>query len=115
MMNNTKSKCTVPWIRNNEKICTTPEDVNTSFWISWNHGTNQHNDCHSPCHRLIIDLGNFSLFPYNLFLLSQNTLYNLSKKLSKTLKTLSKTLKTQSFLIFRSKSRYPWKFFTLSL
>ena len=57
MMNNTKSKCTVPWIRNNEKICTTPEDVNTTFWISWNHVTNQHNDCHSPCHRLIIDLG----------------------------------------------------------
>ena len=57
MMKGTKSKCTVPWIPKNDKICTSPEDVNTTFWISWNHVTNQHNDCHSPCHRLLIDLG----------------------------------------------------------
>ena len=57
MMKGTKSKCTVPWIPNNDRICTSPEDVNTTFWISWNHVTNQHNDCNSPCHRLLIDLG----------------------------------------------------------
>ena len=57
MMNSTKDNCTVPWIRDNHRICTKPEDINTTFWIAWNHVTNQYDDCNSPCHRLIIDLG----------------------------------------------------------
>ena len=51
---------------------------------------------------------------YNLSIISQNSLYNLSKTL-KTLYNFSKTLYNQTFFMLCSKSRYPWKFFTLSL
>ena len=57
MKTNTDDNCTVPWIRDNKHICTTPKDINTTFWIAWNRVTNQHNDCNSPCHLLMVDLG----------------------------------------------------------
>ena len=57
MINNTMENCTVPWIRDNHKICTKPDDINTAFWIGWNRVTNQRNDCGSPCNRLITNLG----------------------------------------------------------
>ena len=57
MKSDTIDNCTVPWIRDNDNICTKPEDINTAFWIAWHRVTNQRKDCDSPCHRLIIDLG----------------------------------------------------------
>merc|ERR1712051_355442 len=48
---------------------------------------------------------------YNLSIISQNYLNNLSK----TLYNFSKTLYNQNFPIFCTKSRYSWKFFTLFL
>ena len=37
----TKDKCTVPWTRNNSRICSASDDVETAFATSWNRGTNQ--------------------------------------------------------------------------
>ena len=41
MVANTVDNCTVPWVPNNSRICTKPNDVNTTFWIAWNRLTNQ--------------------------------------------------------------------------
>ena len=41
MRGNTGTGCTVPWTKNNSKICTTKDDIETAFDISWNRGTNQ--------------------------------------------------------------------------
>ena len=57
MITSTRENCTVPWIRKNDRICTNDEDINTAFWIAYNRVTNQYNDCETPCHRLIVDLG----------------------------------------------------------
>ena len=57
MKENTAEKCTVPWVRSNQKICTNHMDVNTSFWIGWNRITNQKKDCLSPCHTTITNFG----------------------------------------------------------
>ena len=43
------SGCTVPWVLNNDKICTEPDKVNNTFYIAWNRITNQKRDCSSPC------------------------------------------------------------------
>ena len=89
MINKTKDHCTVPWIRNNVRICTKPEDINETFWIAYNRVTNQYNDCDSPCHRLIVDLGaketitldnqtsaNFHMyFPQKMLVIKENYLY----------------------------------------
>ena len=37
----TKDNCTVPWTRNNSRICSETEDTKSAFYISWNRGTNQ--------------------------------------------------------------------------
>ena len=57
MKENTAGKCTVPWVRSNENICTNHMDVNTTFWIGWNRITNQKKDCLSPCHTTITNFG----------------------------------------------------------
>ena len=57
MKENTKENCTVPWIRSNEKICSHPKDINTTFWIGWNRITNQRKDCLPPCHTTITNIG----------------------------------------------------------
>ena len=44
MTSQTKENCTVPWTRNNSKICTNSEDIEKAFSISWNRGTNQVNN-----------------------------------------------------------------------
>ena len=41
--------CTVPWNHFNDRVCTEPGDVNTTFYIAWNRITNQKRDCSSPC------------------------------------------------------------------
>ena len=57
MKNNTKDKCTVPWIRNNDQICSKSVDINTTFWIAWNRITNQQKDCLPPCEATLINVG----------------------------------------------------------
>jgi hypothetical protein len=57
MKKNTNYGCTVPWMKDNENICTSNEDMNTTFWIGWNRITNQENDCLPPCHTTIINTG----------------------------------------------------------
>ena len=57
MRENTEDNCTIPFIRNNTKICTKPKDINTAFWIAWSRITNQKNDCNRPCHSLMVSLG----------------------------------------------------------
>ena len=46
MRTNTKGNCTVPWTRDNSRICTDKEDIKTAFNISWTRGTNQVNSNH---------------------------------------------------------------------
>ena len=90
MINSTKDHCTVPWIRNNNKICTKAEDINKAFMIAYNRVTNQHNDCDTPCHRLIVDLGAKEMikldnnktsavfhfyFPQKMLVIKENYLY----------------------------------------
>ena len=50
MVHSTKTGCTVPWTRNNSRICSDPEDVVKAFDISWRRGTNQ------VCQHLCISL-----------------------------------------------------------
>ena len=59
MKKETKENCTVPWILDNQNICSNSHDVNTSFWISWNRITNQQKDCLSPCHATIVNVGKY--------------------------------------------------------
>ena len=53
----TEDNCTVPWILDNTRICTKEKDINASFWIGWNHVTNQQRDCYRPCHTMTVELG----------------------------------------------------------
>ena len=57
MRENSKHNCTVPWVRNNSEICSTPRDINTTFWIGWNRITNQEKDCLPPCKTTKVNLG----------------------------------------------------------
>ena len=57
MKDNTDQHCTVPWIRDDKRICKNSEDINTTFWIGWNRITNQEKDCLSPCHTTIVNVG----------------------------------------------------------
>merc|ERR1712012_988496 len=65
MMSQTKENCTVPWTRNNSKICTNSEDIEKAFSISWNRGTNQMKDCKKPCHSLEISQVGDNIFASN--------------------------------------------------
>ena len=58
---NTRTGCTVPWTRNNSKICTEDDDKMTAFDISWNRGTNQVLDL--ICLLTEFAMSNDSLFP----------------------------------------------------
>ena len=40
MVSNTVDNCTVPWVPNNAKICSSQKDINTTFWIAWDRITN---------------------------------------------------------------------------
>ena len=57
MRENTEDNCTVPYVRDDSKICTKPNDINTTFWIAWNRVTNQKKDCNVPCHSASVNLG----------------------------------------------------------
>ena len=57
MKENTKDNCTAPWVLDSDKICSKPEDANTTFWISWNRITNQKGDCLSPCNTTLVNIG----------------------------------------------------------
>ena len=57
MRKNTEDNCTVPYVRDDRKICTKDKDINTAFWIAWNRVTNQQLDCNIPCHFLTVSLG----------------------------------------------------------
>ena len=41
MIEATEGNCTVPWTRNNSRICSDQSDVDKAFNISWSRGTNQ--------------------------------------------------------------------------
>jgi hypothetical protein len=54
--------CTTPWIMINKEegatnICKMPENINITFWESWNRVTNQLNDCPVPCRKMFVSLG----------------------------------------------------------
>ena len=57
MKDNTDQRCTVPWSKDDERICKTAKDINTTFWIGWNHITNQEKDCLAPCHSTLVNVG----------------------------------------------------------
>ena len=57
MRKNTEDNCTVPYVRDDSRICTKESDMNTTFWIAWNGVTNQQLDCNIPCHSLTVNLG----------------------------------------------------------
>ena len=54
MKKETEEQCTVPWILDNEKICSNTNDTHTAFWIAWNRITNQERDCLTPCHTTMV-------------------------------------------------------------
>ena len=57
MKKQTNENCTVPWILDNQNICSNTEDIQTAFWIAWKRITNQEKDCLSPCHATIVNVG----------------------------------------------------------
>ena len=57
MKEETEDKCTVPWILNSTNICTKNQDIEKAFSIGWNRITNQKEDCHTPCHTILINVG----------------------------------------------------------
>ena len=57
MKEETRDNCTVPWILDNQNICSNNSDIQKAFWISWNRITNQKKDCLSPCHATLINVG----------------------------------------------------------
>ena len=57
MKESTKDNCTAPWVHGHGKICSRPEDIETTFWISWNRITNQRGDCLTPCNTTLINVG----------------------------------------------------------
>ena len=50
MRENTVENCTIPWLPNSYNICTTPNDINTTFWILKARAENSGGDCNLPCH-----------------------------------------------------------------
>ena len=65
MIEATNESCTVPWILENQNICSDSKDINTAFWIAWNRITNQHKDCLSPCHATIVNVGMYCFYKSN--------------------------------------------------
>ena len=57
MMLETEDHCTAPWVPGKTRICTSPNDINKTFWIAWSRITNQKGDCLRPCHSTIINIG----------------------------------------------------------
>ena len=57
MRDNTEDNCTVPYVPGDSKICTKPNDINTTFWIEFNRGRNQEQDCNMPCRSTTVNLG----------------------------------------------------------
>ena len=55
MKNQTKDNCTVPWVHQNDKICTNPKDIKAALSISDTRFTNQLQDCHRPCRSSTVD------------------------------------------------------------
>ena len=53
----TSDNCTVPWVKNNSKICTKQSDVTKAFLIQISRYRNQKEDCNHPCHSLVIQGG----------------------------------------------------------
>ena len=56
MKTETEDNCTVPWIRNNDNICTKQKDMQTAFWIHWNRSLNQKRDCDIACRKMFVDV-----------------------------------------------------------
>ena len=50
MRKHTRDNCTVPWIPNNENICTGLEDIKTSYFLWRNVVENDFGQCYIPCH-----------------------------------------------------------------
>ena len=65
MKRNSEDNCTVPWIQDNKKICSKPNDINVTFWIGWNRITNQEKDCLAPCHTTLVNVGAKNYMKYN--------------------------------------------------
>ena len=57
MKNETEDHCTVPWIVDNNRICSKPSDINKTFWTAWDRITNQRKDCEIPCHTILVNVG----------------------------------------------------------
>ena len=57
MVEESENDCTVPWVLDNSRICTKPDDINKTFWIAWSRITNQKRDCLKPCHTTLINVG----------------------------------------------------------
>ena len=71
----TEDHCTVPWILDNENICSIGSDIDKSFWISWNRITNQKKDCLSPCHTTLMNVGAKNQRKYNDKFFAQMDVY----------------------------------------
>ena len=41
MTSSTESSCTVPWVLDDKSVCTTKQEMNTSYWTHYNRITNQ--------------------------------------------------------------------------
>jgi len=50
MRNESEDNCTAPWMPDNTKICTSRNDINSTFLITRQRFTNQENDCSPSCH-----------------------------------------------------------------
>ena len=57
MKEGTQEQCTVPWMLDNERICSNANDTDIAFWIAWNRITNQQKDCLSHCHATLVNVG----------------------------------------------------------
>jgi len=57
MTSSTTSSCTVPWVPNDKHVCTSEQDMNTSYWTHYNRITNQQEDCPNPCAFLSVTAG----------------------------------------------------------
>ena len=56
MKNQTEDNCTVPWVPQNDKICTKPNDTEAALLISNSRSTNQMQDCERPCESSTVDV-----------------------------------------------------------
>ena len=41
MKSSTESSCTVPWVLDDTKVCTSKQDMNNSYWTHYTRITNQ--------------------------------------------------------------------------